>query len=113
MRPHKRITRSDAAWRKLCSRQSIGGPSVHKFSRREEIKPNVFRRWRLTLSYSDRIRRVTARSELAAQVSGPPADLSDLRCCGSQLKALTEIIKIVKDNIEEKHSRSYSTGAPP
>jgi transposase-like protein len=76
MEQRKRIRRGVAGWQRLFSRQSGSGLSIPEFCRREGINASLFRRWRLTLKYSEH--RVT-RSEPTAEVSAPFIDLGDLR----------------------------------
>ena len=82
MEQKKRIRRSVAVWKRLFSRQSSSGLSIPEFCRREGINASLFRRWRLTLKYSEH--RVTRR-EPVAEVSAPFINLGDLRSGGPRL----------------------------
>lgn len=49
MKKTRRIRRSEATWRELCSRQAASGLTASEFCRREGINKNVFHRWRVAL----------------------------------------------------------------
>jgi len=91
MATRKRIRRSVAVWRELCSRQADSGVSVPEFCRRERVHPSVFRRWRATLKAADRGAGNTSVEAPHAAVGAPFIDLGAIGADGSRLEVRLEL----------------------
>ena len=91
MATRKRIRRSVAVWRELCSRQADSGVSVPEFCRRERVHASVFRRWRATLRATDRGAGNPSVVPPHAAVAAPFIDLGAIGAGGSRLEVRPEL----------------------
>jgi len=88
----KRVTRSEATWRELFSRQTASGVTVAEFCRGEGINAGLFRRWRSLVARSRQ--RRGARPGKAKEVvpaAAPFIDLGGLGSGGSRFEVRLEL----------------------
>ena len=86
----KRVTRSEATWRELFSRQAASGVTVAEFCRGEGINAGLFRRWRSLLARS-RQRRGGPGKAKAVPAAAPFIDLGGLGSGGSRFEVRLEL----------------------
>jgi hypothetical protein len=86
----KRVTRSEASWRELFSRQAARGVTVAEFCRGEGINAGLFRRWRSLLARS-RQRRGGRGKAKAVPGAAPFIDLGGLGSGGSRFEVRLEL----------------------